>query len=79
MVLKQLWIVVLPDGAAFDAGASYHLSVADRDSLVNEIAARLATDMAGEREEPLGDPVEVPVRRAYFEKIQQSPHGLRVR
>ncbi len=79
MVYKQLWIVVLPNGRRYNAGASYHLTPADRDAMVTEVASRLSTDMEGEREEPVGDAVEIATSPHYYEKIKSTPHGIRVR
>lgn len=79
VVLKQSWIVVLPDGRTFDAGSSYHLTEESRNALVSEVASRLSTDMEGEREEPIGDPFPIHTTPEYHEKIKNSPHGLRVK
>jgi len=78
-VLKQLWIVILPDGRRFQAGASYHLTEQDRDAMVGEVAERLGTDIESERMEPVGDPVTVYTAKEFYEKIKLTTHGLRVR
>ncbi len=79
MVYKQLWVVVLPNGRRYNAGASYHLTQADRDAMVTEVASRLSTDMEGEREEPIGDAVLIATSPHYYQKIKSTPHGIRVR
>lgn len=79
VVLKQAWIVILPDGRNFDAGSSYHLTKETRDAMISEVASRLSTDMEGEREEPIGDPFPIHTTPEYYEKIKNSPHGLRVK
>lgn len=79
IVLKQLWVVVMPHGAAYEAGVSYHLTEADRDRMIAEVAERLSTDMAGEREEPIGEPEPIHTTPDYYERIKSTPCGLRVR
>jgi hypothetical protein len=79
LIVKQLWIVVLPDGRKYNAGSSYHLTDADRLQMVGDVASRLSTDMEGEREEPIGDPVQMTCSPNFYEKIKSTPHGLRLR
>lgn len=78
-VLQQRWTVTLPTGTTYEAGSSYHLTLADRDAMAQGVADRLNTDLAGEHEEPIGDPVELQVTPGLYEQIKQTPHGLRVR
>jgi len=78
-VLQQRWTVTLPTGVIYDAGSSYHLTLADRDAMAQGVADRLNTDLSGEHEEPIGDPVEIRVTADLYEQIKRSPLGLRVR
>jgi hypothetical protein len=78
VVLKQLWIVTV-QGTRYDAGCSYHLTETDRVAMVQETANRQSTDMHGELEEPLGDPVPIHTTPEYYERIKASPHGLRLK
>jgi len=78
-VLKQQWIIVLPDGTTHADGVSYHLTEADRNSMVEEVAGRLGTDMSDAREEPIGDPAPIYATPEYHQLIQRSRFGLRVK
>lgn len=71
IVLKQLWIVTLPDGSRYDAGVSYHLSEAHRAAYVQEIASRLSGPDV-EREEPIGDAVSMHVRENWYQEIVRN-------
>jgi len=79
VVLKQFWIVVMPDGTAQADGCSYHLTERDRDQMVKEVADRLGTDLSEPREEPIGDPVPVYATPEFCQQIQSGHSGLRVK
>lgn len=76
--LKQLWMVTLPDGARYEAGASYHLSEAHRASYVTEVASRMIGP-DDEREEPIGDPAPVHVRAEFYQEINDLGGSYRVK
>ncbi len=72
LVLRQAWIVVMPQGAAFESGYSYHLSPDGLRILMDQITARLSTDVAAEREEPQRDPEWVEVPPELYQKIKAA-------
>jgi hypothetical protein len=78
VVLKQRWIVTMPDGTRYDAGSSYHLSEAHRVAYVQEVAGRL-TGPDSELEEPIGDPAPVPMRENFYREIVRAGGSYRIK
>lgn len=75
VVLRQRWVLVLPNGESYDAGYSYHRTAADR---VRFVAARLGeSERQGDagREEPLGDAELFQVSPEQFKQVAESPDG----
>lgn len=82
-VIKQRWVLIMPGGAACENGHSYHLTEAHRVAMVAQVAARLATDLQAERDEPIGDPEEVRVTEEFYGKLESTARaggfGIRVK
>lgn len=82
LVLRQRWILVLPDGRVYDDGVSYHLTEADRDAMVQGVADRLSTAVDEPLSEPVGDPEPVHTTPQYYQKLLESQalggYGIRL-
>jgi hypothetical protein len=78
IVLKQLWIIALPDKSKIVGGASYHLTEAHRERYVQEVVSRMVGPEEG-HEEPVGEPTPTHVRVAFYQHLTELGGSYRVR